>query len=97
MAQVIPAPKYKKDWPGEFLLLHEPYLRGNVTAPVVRIMRRKNAMDTMHNARDVSGWGSVRVLEVGWSCAHCGAHHSGYLPESLIEEGKADFVKLEKR
>lgn len=97
MSQIIPTPKHKKDWPGEFLLLHEPYPEGRVNAPVVRILRRKNAMDTQNCPHDVSRWGSVRILAVGWRCSHCGADHSGYLPESLIAEGKADFVKPEKK
>ncbi len=97
MAYLIPVPKHKKDWPGHFLLLPAPYHEGRVTAPLVRIVRRKNAMETMHTSRDVSGWGSVRILEVAWRCHTCGAGHSGYLPESLIDNGPVVFVQPEKK
>jgi hypothetical protein len=97
MTQIIPTPKHKKDWPGQFLLLGKPYPEGRVTAPVVRIVRRKNAMDTQNCPHDVSHWGSVRILAVEWRCHACGAAHSGYLPESLIEPGIAYFVKLENK
>lgn len=97
MSIIIPTPKHKKDWPGQFLLMSGPFPAGRIDAPVVRIVRRKNALNTMHSSHDVAHWGSVRILEVAWRCAKCGAHHSGYLPESLIEEGKVCFVRLEEK
>jgi hypothetical protein len=60
---------------------------------VVQIIRRLNAKDSMHNHRDVSGWGSIRVLGVRFECATCGVTHQDYVPESWIEEGKAVFVE----
>ncbi len=91
----IKTPKFKKDWPGHWLSLDEPYPAGRVTAPLVYIERRKNAMDTRNSSHDVAHWGGVRILSVSWKCPECGAHHSGYLPESIIEQGKAVFMKKE--
>lgn len=93
MFHSIDAPRRKKDWPGHWLSLDAPYPAGRVTAPVVLIMRRKNAMDTQNSSHDVAHWGGVRILKVCWQCPECGAHHSGYLPERLIDEGKAVFMK----
>lgn len=93
MFHPIDTPKRKKDWPGHWLSLNAPYPQGRVTAPLVYIERRKNAMDTQNSSHDVAHWGGVRILKVSWQCPECGAHHSGYLPEWLIEEGKAVFMK----
>lgn len=92
MLYPINTPQYKKDWPGYWLSLDEPYPDGRVIAPVVYIERRKNAMETLNPSHDVSGWGSIRILAVSWKCPECGAYHSGYLPESIIHEGKAVFM-----
>lgn len=92
MWTAIPVPQHKKDWPGQMLHLSEPFPQGGVPAAMVRIERRKNAMDTIHTRHDVSCWGSMRILEVFWRCLHCGASRSGYLPEWLIEEGVATFI-----
>lgn len=95
------APKFKKEWPGKRLLLKAPHPDGGVTPsegqePLVRIERRLNAKDTNNGPHDISRWGAIRVLKVNYRCKYCGAHHSGYLPESWIDEGKAVFVEVEK-
>lgn len=92
MWTAIPVPSRKKDWLGHMLHLSQPFPEGGVDAAMVRIERRKNAMDTINTRHDVSHWGGVRILEVFWKCRHCGASHSGYLPERLIEEGVATFI-----
>jgi hypothetical protein len=92
MFNPVNKPKYKKNWPGHWLSLDATYPQGRVNAHLVYIARRKNAMDTMHSSHDVSRWGSIRILAVSWQCSECGAYHSGYLPESLIDEGKAVFL-----
>lgn len=88
----VDVPKYKKDWPGYWLSLDTPFPDGHVTASLVRIDRRKNAMDTMGCSHDVSHWGNIRILAVSWTCKECGAMHTGYLPEHLVLEGKAVFM-----
>jgi hypothetical protein len=60
---------------------------------VVRIVRRMNAKDTSCGSRDVSFWGSIRILSVTFECATCGTTHQDYIPESWIAEGKAVFVE----
>jgi len=95
--KVIDAPKYKNDWVGSRLALKENCIEGGLTplpqALTVRITRRMNARETMHSAQDVSRWGEVRILKCIWKCPACEAMHSGYLPESWIEEGKAFFIE----
>ena len=90
--EIVDKPKHKKDWPGHWLRLEAPYLAGGVRSLEVCIERRKNAMDTQHSSRDVAHWGSIRILSVFWRCGECGAYHHGYLPEYLIDEGKAVFL-----
>lgn len=65
---------------------------------VVKISMRRNARETRQLAftNDVSGWGDVRVLEVEWPCPHCGHTHRFLIPESWLDEGKAEFVELAK-
>lgn len=92
----IDPPKVKKDWPGKQLLLMEGWERGQCTPPdgiPATIDRRMNAMDTIHSANDVSFLGSERILKVTWRCQHCGARHTGYIPENWIADGKAFFVE----
>ncbi len=101
MWREIPPPKHKKDWPGSWLILQKDCPLGGIKIPesetrLVRIVRRKNAMDTMHNALDVAHWGSIRVLEVVYVCPLCLAGHRGYIPENWLDEGWAMFVKNEQ-
>ena len=94
MFQPVKQPKYKRDWPGHWLsLLEGPYPQGGVSVTQVYIERRLNAMDTQNSSHDVSRWGSMRVLKVSWQCPECRAYHSGYLPESIVTEGQALFLK----
>lgn len=96
----IPAPARKADYVGNHILVkadlpgrkyvHESYpLRAGMVAV---IERRMNAMETMHSTMDVAGWGSIRVLRLRWTCPTCESWHTGYVPESWIEEGKLVFV-----
>jgi hypothetical protein len=107
----IPVPERKADYAGKHLRLlanpeqyeppkqfwHEGYSgKPDLTGRVVYLHRRLNARETMNSAHDVSRWGDVRVLAITWHCTRCGASHSGYIPESWLEEGKAVFVERVK-
>jgi len=104
----IPIPARKTEYEGKRLLLlanperyetpkqyrPDDYIeQPDLTDWVVRLARRCNAKDTMGSPDDVSRWGSIRVLRIGWRCPHCGCAHSCYIPESWLEEGKAVFVE----
>ncbi len=103
----IPIPSRKTEYEGKHLLLldnpqkldppreywpagYEPI---DLTDSVVKLYKRRNAKETMHSPRDVSGWGSIRVLQILWRCVHCNMSHECYIPESWLEEGKAVFVE----
>lgn len=94
-------PQRKADWPGSRLLLHsdcpQRYGPDEHASPVgkgsvVFLQRRLNAKDTMHNCRDVSSWGSIRVLDVHTYCPTCRSMCQEYIPETWLDEGKAEFV-----
>jgi hypothetical protein len=61
---------------------------------IVKIVRRLNAKDTIYSGRNVSGWGSIRILDVQFDCTTCGVTHRDFIPEAYIGEGKAVFVEL---
>jgi ParB family chromosome partitioning protein len=107
----VPIPDRKADYigknlrllanPEQYDILREFWPEGysgkpDLTGRVVYLQRRLNAKETMNSAHDVSGWGEVRVLGITWHCTHCCASHSGYIPESWLEEGKAVFVEKVK-
>ena len=93
---IIAPPKSKGDWPGYQLLLKENCPEGFLTplphSISVFITRRMNAKETSNTAQDVSQWGEIRILKCRWTCSVCKAVHSGFIPESWIDEGKAKFL-----
>lgn len=104
----IPRPARKADYRYKHLrLLADPPEDGIWRAPgqnplpvktgdVLTVHARRNAKDTWSAGGyipSVTHWGDMRILELTWTCHHCGSSHSLLIPEAWLDEGKAVFVE----
>jgi hypothetical protein len=87
---VVPAPKFKKDYPGQFVrVLDVPRHQygGNAHDAVP-----DNAVMQIHARNTGMGSGNEIILNCDWHCPCCGHAHQKEIKETAIAEGKLQFL-----
>jgi hypothetical protein len=96
----VPPPKFKKDWPGSLIRVHEPterkYIRGTAGHQIVpdRVLPR-GAVLKIHARYPVTLGGETKGEELScdWKCPACGHDHRREYTGKDLAEGRIEFVE----
>ncbi len=94
----IPPPKFKKDYPEKLIMIKKmpprsQYLGGQyfTSKELETLISNSSVLEIYRRAKD--GSHMPAILQCRWWCPACGHEHDRVIPESLLDEGKAVFVK----